>query len=171
MRKIMRNYSEIQLYGMVENFYYNYGNGKSIKDFRYEFAIRQKCSSIISILILEKFLKITPSILHDTSSSNLRRHDRYISLRKYKKGLDIGYVYCIGVGSNIKIGRTCNMIKRMASYKSHSGVEPNIHVVKVCIHHKKEESLLKKYLNSGSKINNEWFDKNRLDDIKKHISV
>lgn len=93
---------------------------------------------------------------HYGDISNIKDCGRIASL-KQAKHLQMGFLYVIRVNDKIKFGKTKNLNSRMASYKSHSGINPKLLDHWFGIGYSDLERDMKNSLR-GKGITTEWFD-------------
>lgn len=156
-RSLMRTLGIFDLHTLVDNTYYEFSNGKSIDKIFQENAVAKKHKNDYKVLVINKFLKEFDGVVDHTDRISLKRLVQFTTLLDKTDSLDLGFVYCIKIHNKIKIGKTRDILTRLATYKSHVGHEPEILKLRFELQHTEYEAYLIKLLaNTG--ITNEWFD-------------
>lgn len=166
---LMRTLGVFELQSLVEKTFKSFSEGKTIEKIFQENSIAKKHINDYKILILNKFLKSSFETEIDfKNKENLKTLSRFSKLSEIDPSIDLGFIYCIKINDKIKVGRTTNLIKRLSSYKSHSGKNPEIlKVIFIVQHTKYEKDLLKKLSKSDNSF--EWFEEKNKDYILENI--
>jgi hypothetical protein len=165
-RLLMKTLGIFELHDFVDKTYNEFCNGKSIDKLFQENAVAKKHKTDYKILLLNKFLKEFDGNVDMHDVELLKILTKFSLLSKLDPSLDLGFVYFIKIDKKLKIGRTTDFLKRISSYKSHSGTTPIILKLNFLLQHSKFElTLIDTLKNFG--FTKEWFDEEYQEKIEK----
>lgn len=165
---LMKTLGIFELHSLVDKTYTEFANGKSITKIFQEHSVAKKHVNDYKVLLINKFLQENNFKADLNNSAIIKKFTRFAELSTIDKNLDLGFIYCIEVNDKIKIGRSTDLLKRLASYRSHIGSKPVILATKFLLQHTAFEQKLIKKLSTIS-LSKEWFDSIHREQILKEF--
>ena len=144
----------------VKKTYSEFVSGLSIKDIfeKYNIVRRQE---------KEYERRLINMYLHQGDNTDLDLMTLVANL-KTSKDIDLGFLYIIEVNDKIKFGKTKDLKRRLATYKSHSGVFPKIIDFWFGVGYSDFENDMKKVMR-GKGITEEWFEGRHKEEIENNF--